>query len=138
VTASPNVDFRFLNWTGRASGAQNPLDVTLDRNKTVIANFQRIIYPPLNAAGQKYFNRSLSQAEYIDILTFEPNPKNVSVSGYKIYLVDNGVTRVIASLDANTFKYWHRGLKKDQVYTYEIVAVNNEPRDGDPATVVVR
>jgi len=27
---------------------------------------------------------------------------------------------------------------KNQQYTYEIVAVNNEPREGDPAVVVIQ
>lgn len=138
ITATPEKHYRMLNWSGRASGSQNPIDIVLDRGKTVKANFQRIIYAPINATGKKNFNRSLSQAEYINILTFEPNPDNENITGYKIYLVNSAGKRAIATLSADTHQYWHRGLKKETVYTYEIVAINNEPRDGDPATVVVR
>ncbi len=138
VTAQPDVHFEFLNWSGDDSTSQNPLDIALDRNKSVTANFQRIIYAPSNAAGEKVLNRSLSQAEYINVITFEPNPDNVDIVHYKIYTVEGGQRTELVTLDANTFKYLHRGVSKNKSYTYQIVAINNEPREGLPATVVIQ
>jgi len=35
-------------------------------------------------------------------------------------------------------KFMHRNVEKDTQYTYEIVAVNDDLREGDPASVTVR
>ncbi len=138
LTAFPDPHFELRDWSGDASGTANPLELMMDRNRRVAANFQRIISAPLNAAGQQILNRSLSQAEYINVLTFQPNPDNIDITGYKVYLVEGTARTGLASLDANTFKYLHRGVARDRVYIYEIVAVNSEPREGYPATVVVQ
>ena len=39
LTAIPNEGFKFDTWTGDLSGETNPIKITLDGNKTVIANF---------------------------------------------------------------------------------------------------
>ena len=139
VTAVPNSNYRFLNWSGNASGSTNPITITMDQDKTVTANFQRIIYPPSNAAGQKVLNRSLGQAEYINVLTWGANASNTDITSYRIYVVENGEkTFVITTASSTDVKYLHRNMNKTKEYTYWIVAVNSEPREGDPAIVTVR
>ena len=100
--------------------------------------FQKIIYPPLNAMARKILVRSLTQAQYINVISFEANPGNADIVGYKICLIDGQQKTAVASLDAKTFKYWHRGVDKTREYTYSIVALNSEGREGDAAIVVVR
>ncbi|MFA5263736.1 MAG: hypothetical protein WC378_07900 [Opitutaceae bacterium] len=39
ATATPDALHTFANWSGDASGAANPVNVTMDRNRTVQANF---------------------------------------------------------------------------------------------------
>ena len=39
ITATPNSNSQFDNWSGDASGVQNPISVILDRNKLVNAHF---------------------------------------------------------------------------------------------------
>jgi M6 family metalloprotease-like protein len=140
VTASPNTHYRFLNWSGSATGSANPVSLTVDGDETVTANFERFIYPPSNAAAQKVLNRSLSQAEYINIINWEANANNIDIASYKIYLVEGSQRTEVASLaaDKSAFTYWHRKVDKNKEYTYAIVAVNREPREGDAATVVVQ
>jgi len=140
VTASPNTHYLFLNWSGSATGSANPVSLTVDGDETVTANFRRNIYPPSNAAAQKVFNRSLSRAEYINIISWEANANNINIARYKIYLVEGSQRTEVASLaaDKSAFTYWHRKVDKNKEYTYAIVAVNNEPREGDAATVVVQ
>ena len=39
LAATPNQGQTFVNWSGDATGAQNPLPVTLNQSKTIFANF---------------------------------------------------------------------------------------------------
>jgi len=137
VTAFPQTHYSFLKWTGDASGSTNPIDVVVDMERTVKANFQRNIYAPLNATGKKIVNRSFSQAEYINEITFEANPDNINIRYYKVVLVDGDERKVLTSLYGDTLAYEHRGVAKDAVYSYEIIPVNSEFREGAAATVVI-
>jgi uncharacterized repeat protein (TIGR02543 family) len=42
VTATPNTGYTFSGWTGDASGTTNPLSVTMNSDKNIIANFTLI------------------------------------------------------------------------------------------------
>ena len=42
LTATPNKNFHFKDWTGAASGNANPVTIIMDANKTVTANFVKI------------------------------------------------------------------------------------------------
>ena len=39
LTASPSTGYHFVNWSGDASGSDNPVTVTMDGDKSVTANF---------------------------------------------------------------------------------------------------
>jgi hypothetical protein len=39
LTAIPSTNWMFTFWSGDASGSTNPLNVTMDRDKTIVANF---------------------------------------------------------------------------------------------------
>jgi hypothetical protein len=39
LSATPNANFVFTGWSGDAAGASNPLNITLNFNKTITANF---------------------------------------------------------------------------------------------------
>lgn len=39
LTASTNIGYAFDNWSGAVVGSSNPVNVTIDSNKTIIANF---------------------------------------------------------------------------------------------------
>lgn len=124
------------------------------------------IYPPFSFSGKRVLNRSLSQNEYINVLTWQANPNNIDITKYRIYLAtsDNifkkgrslsvvrnlkrinkkenfmgSITQnVLIELNADTFKYWHRNVDKEKVFTYAIVAVDDEGREGIPAYVTVQ
>ncbi|HEX9903264.1 MAG TPA: M12 family metallo-peptidase, partial [Acidobacteriota bacterium] len=138
ITAQPFTRYLFGSWSGNASGSANPVSITMNESKTVTANFLRIIYPPLNAQGRKVLNRSLSQAEYINVLTWEPNPDNENIVNYKIYRVQGQEKTTLAHLNSDVFEFRERGVAKDRTYTYWVVAVNFEWREGEPAVLEVR
>ncbi len=52
ATAAPG--YEFIGWSGDASGTENPLSVTMDADKNIIANFLRTNQPPVADAGGPY------------------------------------------------------------------------------------
>jgi hypothetical protein len=43
LTATADLDYSFSNWSGDASGTDNPIDITMDNNKNITAEF---VYDP--------------------------------------------------------------------------------------------
>jgi hypothetical protein len=138
ITAKPDTHYGFSYWSGGVAGSANPKTITMNRDKLITANFIRIIYASLDFAGEKVLNRSFSQAEYINFLSWQANPNNVNIAKYRIYLIEGNTPTLVVELNANTFDYWHRGVEKDMRYTYALVAVNGEGREGDWAYVSVQ
>ena len=138
LTGIPALHYRFSHWSGDIGGRTNPKIKTMNKDLSVTANFMRIIYPPSNVSGEKVLNRSLSQAEYINILSWQSNANNENIRNYKIYQVDGESRGLLVELGASVFEYWHRGVEETASYTYVIVAVNDEGREGDPAFVTVQ
>jgi hypothetical protein len=137
VTAVPATYSVFISWTGDATGTANPVSVTMNRNKRILANF-RYIYAP-TASGVKVLNRSFSQAEYINILSWEANPANagLDITKYKIYLMNNGTSSLLAEVGAHQRQYSHRKAGQEKL-NYAIVAVHISGREGAPALVTVQ
>jgi len=136
VTAVPKTYSTFYNWTGDASGTANPVTVVVNRNKTVRANF-KYIYAPA-AEGEKVLNRSFSQSEYINILTWTADSRNaaLTISQYKIYTMNGDTPELLATVDAGVSEYRHRDAGAE-ARTYRIAAVTSGGREGAPATVTI-
>jgi hypothetical protein len=137
VTATPDTNCEFVNWTGSISSTQNPVTVTMDDDKTVKANF-RFIYAPV-AAGQKVLNRTFSQAEYIDILSWQPNTANegLSIARYRIYRVVSGTAALLVELAAGQLTYTRRNAGQG-INWYAIAAVTSSGREGAQALISVQ
>jgi uncharacterized repeat protein (TIGR02543 family) len=43
LTATPNSGYTFTSWSGNATGATNPLTISMDANKNIAANFTAIV-----------------------------------------------------------------------------------------------
>jgi hypothetical protein len=138
ITAIPDAHYQFSGWSGDRSGLANPITITMNSDKSIIASFVRIIYSPLNFTGQKVLNRSLSQAEYINVFSWQSNPNNMNIMKYRIYMVEGEIKNLLVELNASTSEYWHRRVEQDKLYTYAICAVNNEDREGDPTHITVQ
>ena len=100
-------------------------------NQNFIAS--RNIYAPSFFEVETKLNRSLSQAEYINVLTWYRNLFNENIVKYRIYLVENGNHMLLVEVDGEVKEYWHRNVEKDRYYKYAIAAVNNEGREGEYA-----
>ena len=88
------------------------------------------IYPPQNFSGRKVENRSSSQIEYINALTWQSNPSNRHIETYRIYLVEDQESILLTELNADTFQYWHRKVEKNKNYKYRLRAIDYKNREG--------
>lgn len=138
VVAIPYIHYFFTNWTGDISSTDNPLLITMNHDISITANFLRKIYPPLSAKGEMLLNRSLLQSEYINVISWEANPYNENIVGYRVYLKHGEQKIMLATLAASDMKFIHRRIEKNKVYTYLIVAFDNTMREGEPAVVEVQ
>ena len=95
--------------------------------------------PPINITYQTAMNRSLSQAEYTNILRWEPNPNNndIAIVKYKIYLNHHAMS-LLGEVDASTLEFWHPKAWRDQEFHYAIVGVNDEGGKGIPAFFIAQ
>jgi len=130
VKALPDRYYGFDGWSGDASGRTNPITMTVDSIKSIAANFIKI-HHPLNFAGQKVLNRSLLQAEYINVLSWNYNPRNKHIVKYRVYEVEGESRSLLVEYDGHAYEYWHRNVEKDRTYTYALCAVNDEDREGE-------
>ena len=98
------------------------------------------IYPPLNFSGQKVLNRSLSQREYVNVLTWQANPDNQdkNIVNYRIYQIEGNSQSLLTELDSSVLSYWHRNVEKDKTYIYAIAAVTGGGVEGIQAQVTVQ
>jgi subtilisin family serine protease len=143
VSAFPAADFRFESWTGNVESGHeydNPLQVAVNANLTLTANFLRIIYAPANLHGEQAENHSLFLSETINELTWSDNPLNTSdyldIAKYRISTQVGGTWVPLGEVDAGVHTFWHRGVDPDDEYTYGVCAVSDAGREGERATVV--
>jgi M6 family metalloprotease-like protein len=95
------------------------------------------IFPPLNLKAEKAVNRSLLLREYINLLTWRDDPRNLSVSKFRVYRVTGSGRALIAEVprtSTNTlYRYLHRKTNGQETYTYDVVGVGNLDREGAAA-----
>lgn len=138
IQAIPDDHYIFTSWSGDVSSADNPLTVTMNAAKTINANF-RAILAPLAISGNKILNRSLSQAEYINILSWQSNPGNdgLAIATYRIYTQSGSTPTLLAEVPATQTTYTHR-LAGRGALTYSVAAITSGGREGFPATITVQ
>lgn len=130
----------FSGWTGTTSGTSNPLSLTLNQDYSITANF-RLIEPPSNFTGEQILNRSLIQFEYINVLKWADNANNsgLNISKYRIYrILDASGKTLVDEVDATVFRYLHRNVPKSSDFTYEIVSVLDNGKEGRPARITIQ
>ena len=119
-----------------SEGCADAFLAQFDGNGGLVA--ARLRHPPLQFRGYKYLNRSLSQFEYINILSWSRNPVDSAAVSFRIYLVEDGVRSLEAELDVSSTTYWHRGVVRDKSYFYICTAVDVWGNEGGAAEIVVR
>jgi endonuclease/exonuclease/phosphatase family metal-dependent hydrolase len=98
------------------------------------------LHPPLNFRLQRLENDYIFFKEYIDRLTWDANPENISNPvKYNIYRKIKGFTdcnyELISELDPYAYNYDFRGLEKNDLYTYKITSVDGNNMESKPSVI---
>jgi hypothetical protein len=102
------------------------------------------IFPPLSLKAEKAVNRSLLLREYVNILSWRDDSRNLSVSKFRIYRVTGAGRAIVAEINKastdTTYRYLHRRVNGSETYTYDVVCVGSLGREGAAAraTAAVR
>jgi uncharacterized repeat protein (TIGR02543 family) len=138
ITATANSGSSFGGWSGDASGTTNPVTITMNGNKTVTANFAKLVKPPVSPSGVKLTNRSVSMVEYVARLQWQANSLNTGTITYRIYQIVNGQATKIADVGAGIYEYLVRNLQRTQTYQFGITAVDSQGWESDMVEVAVQ
>jgi uncharacterized delta-60 repeat protein len=140
LTALPDTNHEFSHWSGNIPSNDkndNPVTLNMNRDRAITAHFIPSISPPLDFSGYRIMNRSLFQAEYIDVLSWKPNPTNLDVEKYRIYLDQGGSWNLLVELPGTSTLYWHRKVAKNVSHSYSITAVDSEGTESIPSTITI-
>ncbi len=124
-----------LRATGKSISAPCPGSVPIPR---IQIDKALVPHPPANLTGSKVLNRSFSQAEYIDVLSWENNSNNagLTIASYKIYTVQDSVLTLLTEVDADQTTYSRRNAGEGSTQ-YAVVAVKSGGIESEPALVTV-
>jgi N-acyl-D-amino-acid deacylase len=141
IKATPNMKYGFTGWTGHVQAGrkkENPVTVNMNSYHSIKANF-KLIQAPSNFSGKQVLNRSLFQAEYINVLSWNSNSENegLDIAKYRIYELSGNQKTLLAELNADIFEYNHRNVDKDKQYSYAIAGVTAAGREGESVIVNV-
>jgi hypothetical protein len=100
--------------------------------------FIRHVYTPPDFTGKMMPNRSLSQVEYINILTWRAHPDNRNIVKYRLLRVEGRAQTFLAEVGAEKLEYLHRRIDKEKACSYALVAVDSEGRESLPAFFTVQ
>lgn len=136
ITAYPGGGKAFAGWSNSASGMANPLTVTMDSNKTIIATFTNVPVPSYKltltaGAGGSIIADPPSTNGYYDentVVTLTAVPANTNM----VFLnwigatpsTNNPVTVTMTSFNRSVFAYFSNTAKGDYDFT-EIAWTNN-------------
>jgi hypothetical protein len=144
LTAPP---FSFLLDTTTLSNGTRTLravvyDTILQLSTATVSVNVDNIFPPLSLKAERAINRSLLLREYVNVLSWRDDPRNLSVSKFRVYRVTGAGRALLAEVPRasgnTTYRYLHRGINNQETYTYEVVGVGDLDRESAAATATVR
>ena len=133
VTLTPSAasGWRFKEWSGDASGGADPLKLSMDGNKSVVANFQKQFFITLNASHGHFDDEDAVEGwrdenAEIDLANAKPdNNLGYMFIGWK----DNGTDQMITDYKTKSYKF---AVTSNRTFTamfgdreYMTVGVNN-------------
>jgi hypothetical protein len=94
-------------------------------------------YFPKDVTAQKVCNHGLAYREYLNVLRWQPNPRNegMNITGYNIYRVSGESLQLLERVNSGTYEFWDRRVQKYTPYTYAITTVTDNGLESIPAYV---
>ncbi len=96
------------------------------------------IKPPLNLTGTRVTNKSGLLTEYIDVLSWQHNPANQNITGYRIYKTVSDGVQLLKTVPASDLRYLVRNVDSSKTETYAVLAVDNTGEEGLAAIISVK
>jgi len=95
--------------------------------------------PPLLAKVERLTNDLVFTKEYVNQLSWQHNPINVSFTGYRIRRKTKGAAdssyELLAEVGATVTQYADRQRSREHLFTYKITAVTSRGEESQPAIV---
>jgi hypothetical protein len=132
LTATPSSGYRFDHWGGSVSGSVNPVTVTMDSDKSIIAYFT-IEDGPITVEGiQLQLGSATKQATYeTSEKTYEPVSAYDEILVVKVELLSAEIEQVIDWSDKDQVNDWKRTLG-DQLVDWEVTVTDENGRVEEP------
>jgi hypothetical protein len=105
----------------------------------VLLSGEKDIHPPLDLSGIQMENHSLLLHEYVNVLSWNPNPLNdeLGISGYRIYRIVDGDLQWLSDENENVREYFHRGIETGKRYLYGVASFRNDGSESYLALVEI-
>ena len=116
LTATPDAGWTFSGWSGDAAGSNNPLSVTMNSNKNIIATFSsstnpdQILVTPLNGAIDQALNLHFEWNAYPGAVEY--NLQVSKSSNFTSFIIDS--TKPASDVDA----LYHDASGLEELTTY--------------------
>ncbi len=136
ISANGNSIYWGANWMGQDNLELYRVELPHDWHQ-ILSPDAHIIYPVKNLSGNQVLNRSLFQAEYINILTWDQHPDNKNITFYRIYDMNGHSPLLLAEIPAGTYEFHHRDMDKNQSCSYMAAAVDENENEGLPAFITI-
>ena len=143
--AAPPFSF-LLDTTGIPNGARTlravVYDSILQASEASVPVSVENIYAPSGLEAARTVNRGLLLREYVNVLTWADDPRNTTVTKYRIYRVTAGGRELVGeaplAASGGSYRYFHRDVDGAETYAYEVVGVGNLDREGLAASATAR
>ncbi len=117
-------------------------DSILQTSQASVAVGVENIFAPSGLAAARTVNRGLLLREYVNVLTWADDPRNTTVTTYRIYRVTAGGRELVGeaplAASGGSCRFLHRGVNGAETYTYEVVGVGSLDREGLAASATAR
>ncbi len=98
-----------------------------------------LIQPVLDLKGERIQNRSLLQAQYMDVISWQKNSQNFdhNIIKYNVYKIDDNELVSLGSTADGATSFNNDDISKTESYTYIVVPVSSTGLLGKPAMFFV-
>lgn len=97
------------------------------------------IQAPVQGSAQRVTNRTLFATEYLDVISWRPNPLNGSdnITQYRLYQIKDKELIHVADVGAGETQYLNRFVGEEMNYCYAVVPLADDGTRGEPAVITI-